>query len=87
MPTACLSQFSWEDPKHAVHWRAITAEGEETYYYNVATGESKWEVPEELAWRREQHEEHGAFWFNQNTGESTWEEPDHHAWVRQDGDL
>ncbi len=52
------------------------------------TGDSTWEVPEELAWTKKTSPESGEeFYWNQKTGESTWDVPDSEAWVMQNEDL
>lgn len=78
-------QFSWEDPKNGNHWRPIT-ENDKTYYYNVVTGDTQWDVPDELAWAKQDSDD-GPFWYNSKTGDSTWELPEVHAWVRHDHEL
>lgn len=42
-------EYSYEDPKLRTSWREIETDGK-TFYYNIATGESQWEIPAELAW-------------------------------------
>jgi len=78
-------QFSWEDPKTTSHWRPVEEEGR-TYYFNLITGESQWEMPDDLAWSKHEHEG-GFYYHNSQTGENTWDMPAHEAWVMHDSDL
>jgi len=65
-------EYSWEDPKIKSHWKTITEDGEtQPYYYNIVTGASQWDLPDELAWSKHEHED-SFFWFNKETGENTW---------------
>ena len=77
--------FAFEDPKLATSWREIESDGK-TFYYNVISGESQWEVPEELAWDQVEKDDK-KFWFNRVSGESTWEAPESMSWELHDSDL
>ncbi|KAG1657034.1 hypothetical protein FOA52_004121 [Chlamydomonas sp. UWO 241] len=84
--------FSWEEPSAAAPWRKVrnadAPEGEQTFFYNLKTGDSQWDLPEELAWVQDDSHESGTpFWYNTKTDESTWDKPHHHAWVMQEDDL
>lgn len=50
-----------------------------TFWFNEATGEMKWENPEVVSWK-EVESEKGTFWFNEVTGRTQWEEPVDLAW-------
>lgn len=39
-------EVSWEDPRLRSHWRKLTDEQGQEYYYNVQSGESTREVPQ-----------------------------------------
>jgi hypothetical protein len=45
-------EFTWDDPKLRAHWKPITGEDGKTYYFNIVTGQSQWEKPDELAWTK-----------------------------------
>jgi hypothetical protein len=78
-------QYAFEDPKLRTAWREVDSEGK-TFYYNIVSGESQWEIPAELAWDQVE-KDNQKFWFNAATGESTWEAPEAVAWEQQTGDL
>ncbi|GAX83439.1 hypothetical protein CEUSTIGMA_g10864.t1 [Chlamydomonas eustigma] len=78
-------QYSWEDPKTTSHWRPVEEDGK-TYYFNLITGESQWEMPDDVAWSKHEHEG-SHYYHNSQTGENTWDVPAHEAWVVQNSDL
>lgn len=56
-------------------WQEHYNESGQTYYYNVASGESKWEMPTHVDTQIEtqnQDENGNWFWFNNITGEAKW---------------
>lgn len=80
-------EISWEDPANHSPWRVVKADEKGTFYHHTETGESTWEVPEELAWTEVENEEKQKFYHNPKTGESTWEAPKHLAWSKAHDEL
>lgn len=81
-------EFSFEDPKLKTHWREVMdpANKDKIFYHNIVTGESIWELPEELAWKVDIHEG-TSFWWNERTNESTWEKPEMLSWEKHTADV
>ncbi|GFR50708.1 hypothetical protein Agub_g12965 [Astrephomene gubernaculifera] len=82
-------EFAWIDPAYHTVWRELKdEESKKSYFFNVETGESVWELPDAMAWTRVKDDETGdEFFHNRLTLESTWDAPAHMAWVRHDSDL
>lgn len=81
-------EFSFSDPALNSQWREVhSAEHDRPFYFNIVTGESEWDAPEDFRWTKEHDDESGEhFYVNALTGESTWEAPLHMAWVRHNTD-
>jgi hypothetical protein len=82
-------EYSWEDPAHRTPWRAVTDDEGKTFYYNIITAETTWELPVEMAWNEQTSDQHDGmtYFFNQKTGESTWEMPEHLNWSKDVSDM
>ncbi|KXZ44486.1 hypothetical protein GPECTOR_67g327 [Gonium pectorale] len=70
-------EFSYTDPAYTTAWRELKDEAtEQPFFYNVETGETVWEVPEEMAWTRVNDPDGGAaYFFNRRSGEVSWNPP------------
>lgn len=80
-------EFSFENPKLKTHWREVTdPANDKIFYHNIVTGESIWEIPEELAWKEDVHEG-STFWWNERTSATTWEKPDILGWEEHTDDM
>eukprot|EP00798_Chlamydomonas_sp_ICE-L_P023285 gene23285-30521_t len=73
-------EFAWVDPKYHTPWREIKNEEGKTYFYNVESGDTQWETPDEMAWTKSDEHPGEFFYHNQNTKESMWEKPHTQAW-------
>jgi hypothetical protein len=62
---------------------------EQAYFYNLETGESTWEMPDELAWDKLEDEANpGQFYYaNKKTGDAQWEIPAAHGWQKVSDEL
>lgn len=87
-------ELSWEDPALHTPWRKVEpGEGpgnaEQTYFYNLETGDSTWEMPDELAWDKlEDDSNPGQFYYaNKKTGDAQWEIPAAHGWQKVSDEL
>ncbi|PNH01707.1 Zygote-specific protein 3 [Tetrabaena socialis] len=82
-------EFAWTDPAYHTPWRELTDEATgKTYWFNIESGESVWEMPSDMAWVQVKDEESGQhYYFNRITSDSTWDAPNHLSWVRHDTDL
>jgi len=69
-------------------WTAHTTNNGRAYYYNQATGASRWSKPDEVqqpplpvpvedAWTEHRTAQGEAYYYNQSTGESRWTRPVH----------
>jgi hypothetical protein len=60
-----------------VHWTSLLlAAHDRPYWFNIESGESVWEVPEELAWVKLDDSDGGAsYFFNKVSGEVSWHPP------------
>jgi hypothetical protein len=72
----------------------LTSAGEGTsnkdpYYYNLESGDSTWEMPDELAWEKVEDESNPGqfYWANRRTGEAQWDVPTNHAWSKVSDEL
>lgn len=81
-------EYAWTDPNYHTLWRELKDEAtSKTFWYNVETGITTWDLPDELAWVKEVDPEGRPYFFNRKTDEAVWDAPDHLAWVRHDSDL
>ena len=69
-------QVPGELPQYLVDELMDTAN---SFWYNEATGEMKWDTPAVVSWKKVTNEK-GVFWFNEVTGAKQWEEPHELAW-------
>ncbi|GLC40169.1 hypothetical protein PLESTM_001007800 [Pleodorina starrii] len=70
-------QYSYTDPAYSTAWRELKDEAsEQPFFFNIETGESVWEAPEELAWTRVNDTDGASsYFFNQRSGEVSWQVP------------
>lgn len=70
---AATGEFSYTDPAYSTAWRELRDDSTGSpYWFNVETGATVWEAPEELAWTQMTDTDGRSYWHNARTNAVSW---------------